>query len=440
MIPAAASLNCFAPRQRTHFWVHSLLVAGLSLLLAACASFKPEPLRQWPDPARIQSQTERGATVSAGILSDDEAATLYGVDLGAVGLQAIWLRVENRSAHSRWLMVAALDPNYFAPDEAAVLFFPALVGEDEARLTAHFRDLAIPLKTRPGEVTEGYVLAPRHEGGRYLTVSLIGRRHVLNFGFAITLSEGDFDFERLDPTTIYAGTEQPDLDMVQLREALRALPCCVASEDGEVAGDPMNLVLIGGASDVMASLSRAGWSFTNVINFDTVRRMIGAAISGAAYPVAPISPLYFMERPQDLALQRARNTILQRNHLRLWLAPFRFQGKSVWVGQVSRDIDIKVTTSSSTLTTHVIDPNVDEAREHVLQSLLVAGAIRRFGFVAGIEPASPDNPHTNLSDDPYFTDGLRLVAILSGNTTTSPEAVGFIEWRDSQDPMTKWTP
>ena len=147
-----------------------------------------------------------------------------------------------------------------------------------------------------------------------------------------------------------------------------------------------------------------------------------------------------MERPQDLALQRARNTILQRNHLRLWLAPFRFQGKSVWVGQVSRDIDIKVTTSSSTLTTHVIDPNVDEAREHVLQSLLVAGAIKRFGFVAGIEPASPDNPHTNLSDDPYFTDGLRLVAILSGNTTTSPEAVGFIEWRDSQDPMTKWTP
>ncbi len=437
MNPAPDGPSHIAAPHRTKVRVHAWLVAGLSLLLVACTSFKPEPLQTWPDPARIQTQSERGATVSAAILSDEEAERLYGVDLSAVGLQAIWLRVENRSEHGRWLMVSALDPNYFAPDEAAVLFYPVLVGEDEERLTLHFRELAIPLKTGSGEVTEGYVLAPRHEGGRYLTVSLIGRRHLLNFGFAITLTEGDFDFERLDPKAIYAGAEQPELNREQLREVLRALPCCVASEEGELAGDPMNLVLVGDANDVMASLSRAGWSFTNVINFDSVRRMIGAAISGAAYPVAPISPLYFMDRPQDLALQRARNTILQRNHLRLWLAPFRFQGKPVWVGQVSRDIDIKATTSSSNLVTHVIDPNVDEAREHVLQSLLVAGAVSRFGFVGGIEPASPAAPHTNLSDDPYFTDGLRLVVLLSGNTTTSPEAVGFIEWRDSMDPMSK---
>ncbi|MFC1579036.1 LssY C-terminal domain-containing protein [Pseudomonadota bacterium] len=420
---------------RAHFRVRDWLVAGLSLLLVACASFEPKPLQNWPDYSRIQAKTERGATVSAGILSDAEAEAVYGVDLSAVGLQAIWLRVDNRSEHSRWLMVSALDPNYFAPDEAAVLFYPILTGGDETRLTEHFRDLAIPLKTEAGEVTEGYVLAPRHEGGRYLTVSLIGRRHLLNFGFAITLTEGDFDFERLNPTAIYAGTEQPELNLEQLRQELRNLPCCVANADGEQAGDPMNLVLVGNASEVMASLSRAGWSFTNVINFDTIRRMVGAAISGASYPVAPVSPLYYLNRPQDIALQRARNTILQRNHLRLWLAPFRFQGRSVWVGQVSRDIDIKLTTSSSTLTTHVIDPNVDEAREHVLQSLLIAGAVARFGFVGGIEPATLENPHTNLSDDPYYTDGLRLVVLLSGNTTTSPEAVGFIEWQDSKDPL-----
>ena len=435
MLDSAADASRLPPRPHARLHLRISLAAGLSLLLAACASFTPEPLQNWPDPARIQSQTERGATVSAGILSDQEAEALYGVDLSAVGLQAIWLRVENRSAHSRWLMVSALDPNYFAPDEAAVLFYPVLVGDDEKRLTEHFRQLAIPLKTASGEVTEGYVLAPRHEGGRYLTVSLIGRRHVLNFGFAITLPGDDFDFARLHPAKIYAGLEQPELDLAQLREQLLALPCCVASAEGEAAGDPMNLVLIGNANDVMASLSRAGWSFSNVINFDTVRRMIGAAISGAAYPVAPVSPLYFMDRPQDLALQRARNTILQRNHLRLWLAPFSLQGQHVWVGQVSRDIDIKLTSSSSTLTTHVIDPNVDEARERVLQSLLVAGAVARFGFVGGIEPSTPDNPHTNLSDDPYFTDGLRLVVLLSGSTTTAPEAVGFIEWRDSRDPV-----
>lgn len=424
---------CYRAGNQLRTW----LFAGLLLILSACTSFTPLSLQHWPDPARIQSQSERGVTVSAGILSDEEANQLYGVDLGGVGLQAIWLRIENRNEHSRWLMVSALDPNYFAPDEAAVLFYPILAEEDEIQLMQRMRELAIPLKTGSGAMTEGYVIAPRHEGGRYLTVSLIGRNQVTNFGFAITLPGDDFDFARLQPEAIYADAEQPDLELEQLREELRALPCCAANEDGELAGDPLNLILIGDASDIMASLSRAGWSFTQVINFDTVRRMIGAAISGASYPVAPVSPLYFMGRPQELALQRARNTILQRNHLRLWLAPFRFQGKPVWVGQVSRDIDIKLTTSSASLTTHVIDPNVDEAREHVLQSLLVAGAVTRFGFVSGIEPASVANPHTNLSDDPYFTDGLRLVVKLNGSTTTSPEAVGYIDWQDSKDPLRK---
>jgi hypothetical protein len=150
--------------------------------------------------------------------------------------------------------------------------------------------------------------------------------------------------------------------------------------------------------------------------------------------VAPVSYLYHMGRPQDLALQRARNNILQRNHLRLWLAPFRFDDKSVWVGQVSRDISIKATTLSPTLTTHVIDPNIDEAREHLLQSLMVAGAVTRFAFVAGVPSATLDSPRYNLTEDPYFTDGLRLVAELSGAKTIPLEHIEFLDWRDSQDP------
>ena len=163
--------------------------------------------------------------------------------------------------------------------------------------------------------------------------------------------------------------------------------------------------------------------------------MIGAAVSGAAYPVAPVSPLYFQGRPQDMALQRARSTILQRNHLRLWLAPFKFQSKSVWVGQISRDVAIKGTTQTATLTTHVIDPNVDEAREHLLQSLLVAGAIERYGFVRVMDPVPPTQPRANLTGDPYFTDGLRFVVMLSGRNTTAPEEAEFLEWLSSGDPV-----
>ena len=61
-----------------------------------------------------------------------------------------------------------------------------------------------------------------------------------------------------------------------------------------------------------------------------------------------------------MALQRARTSIHERNHLRLWLAPMRFDGKLVWIGQISRDIGVRFT--SKTITTHKIDPDVDETR------------------------------------------------------------------------------
>ena len=416
--------------------LQSVLVA-LALLLGACAGFHPQPLDDWPDPALVHSQQQGQVTVSAGILSDERAEQIYGADLADVGLQAIWLRIENRSEHGYWLLVSALDPNYFAPDEAAVLFHARLSGANERRITQHFRDLAIPLKTAAGQVSEGFVLAPRREGGRYVTVALAGQKRALRFGDALPLPDGEFDFEDVDPAHIYGGKERPNLTLEQLRTALRVLPCCAADKGGNQHGDPLNLVLIGGADEVLASLSRGGWSFTHRIDLSTVQRLIGATLSGTAYPVAPVSPLYAFGRPHDLALQRARNTIFQRNHLRLWLAPFRFQGRSVWVGQVSRDIAIKATLRSSTLTTHVIDPNVDEAREHLLQSLLVAGVIERFGFVAGIPPATPEQPHTNLTNDPYFTDGLRLVALLSGRDTTAPEEVVFLDWLESPDPISE---
>ena len=413
-----------------------IVIGGLgSVLLAGCSSFKPLPLQEELYRENIHSQTNDDFTVSTTLLPDEQARRLYGVDLADVGLQAIWLRIENRSDHSYWLLVSAMDPNYFPPDEAAVLFYPGLGKTDEVRLTQHFRNLSIPLKTAAGQTSEGYVLAPRHEGGRFINISLVGEKDAVRFGFAVPLPDGDFDFERLDPASIYGDMDRPNLDLHQFRDKIRSLLCCTMDEAGETHGDPLNLVMIGNVADVLASLSRGGWSYTHRINTGTIRRMIGAAISGSNYPVAPVSPLYFLDRPQDLALQRARNNILQRNHLRLWLAPFRFEGRSVWIGQVSRDIGVKATWLSPTFTTHVIDPNIDESREHLLQSLLVAGVVERFGFVAGVPPATPENPRRNLTQDPYFTDGLRLVAQVTAERTIPLEQVGFLDWRESADPM-----
>jgi hypothetical protein len=162
--------------------------------------------------------------------------------------------------------------------------------------------------------------------------------------------------------------------------------------------------------------------------------MASAAIKREAYPVAPVSSLYLFGRKQDFALQRARRNIAQRNHMRMWLAPFTFEGKQVWVGQVSRDIGIKVTAKSPSLTTHIIDPNVDLAREYLLHSLLAEGFIKHFGFVAGSRAATRLSPASNLTDDPYFSDGVRLVVLLSAHPVPYEE-VRNLRWEVSAAPM-----
>jgi hypothetical protein len=162
--------------------------------------------------------------------------------------------------------------------------------------------------------------------------------------------------------------------------------------------------------------------------------MVGAAIAEKSFLTAPVSSLYAFGRKQDVALQRGRSTIAQRNHMRLWLAPFRCEGLPVWIGQVSRDIGVKSTTKSPTLTTHVIDPVVDESREYLLHSLLHRDAVSRFAFVRGVGEATRDSPRYNLTGDPYLTDGMRLVAWIS-REPVEPDNASNLGWNLSTDPV-----
>ena len=119
------------------------------------------------------------------------------------------------------------------------------------------------------------------------------------------------------------------------------------------------------------------------------------------------------------AQQLARDHQRARLHLRLWITPLRFQGKPVWIGQISRDIGVRFTPKTWNLTTHKIDPDVDDARDYLLDDLLEGGRVALVAYVAGAEAAGRTTPRHNLTGDPYFTDGLRAVAVFS-ETRTDP--------------------
>ena len=371
--------------------------------------------------ARMQAKTIDGVTVTAALLPDAEARERYGVNLAAKGLQAVWMRIENRTAVEQWMLAAHLDADYYTANEAAHLFRHHFGGLGQAARQQKFRDLAMRARLEPGSRHEGHVLVPRSEGGRYVEITTNGLGRVRRFGFPLRTPDGHFDFERMKPGSIYAEGGRENVSRGELRQRLAKLAPTVTSAKGTATGDPLNLVIVGETSEMMAALSESGWDFTHRIDGSTVRRMILAALRGNPYLTAPVSSLYVFGRKQDVAFQRARSSLSQRNHLRLWLAPWTVEGRSVWVGQVSRDIGIKITKKSPTLTTHVIDPMVDEARQYVLESLLERLRISHFGFARASEPAPKEKPRQNLTGDPYFTDGLRLVVFLADDPVEAEE-------------------
>ena len=176
---------------------------------------------------------------------------------------------------------------------------------------------------------------------------------------------------------------------------------------------------------MVAILIRRGWDLTETIRLGTAWRTVASSVFKSSYRTSPISSLYLFDRPQDMALQKARSHVDERNHLRLWLAPVTLEGKSVWVGQISRDIGVRL--PSKTLVTHKIDTVVDEARTYILLDVSVSRAMAKFGYAYGVGATPFDEPHYNYTKNPCYTDGLRAVMI-PADKTVPLDQVGWLNW------------
>lgn len=403
---------------------------------------------------RVQEQTRNGVTVKVSALSSNESKQYFGTSLAKRGIQPIWIEVDNSKGDQQlFLDRVKLDPNYFPPLEAAsvchfaspkklasfgllsiMFFLPLSVLLPLKVLTAipanramdtYFQTNSFPLGiVEPGKVARGFVFCSLDDGTKIVNVDLIGSKAggSLSFIFSTTVPGLAVDYLGKEPSQIgecIALTEE------DLKRRLENEPRAVTDAKATKEGDPANLVVVG---DFMTLLTAFGsrWDETEVISLQSCIKTARSFIFGSQYRYSPVSALYMYGRSQDFALQRARGSISERLHLRLWLTPATFEGKPVWVGQVSRDIGVRLTSKTWNLTTHKINPNVDEARDYVVTDLRLSGHLDRVAYVKGVGESKEDNPRGNLTGDPFVTNGKRAVIILSPTKTkTSPK---LLDW------------
>jgi hypothetical protein len=267
-------------------------------------------------------------------------------------------------------MVLSIDPNYFSPGEAAWKSRSFGEGGTDVKIQ-YFSKLGIPVVFPPMSTSSGFIYSNFDPGAKAIAVELVSEGQIRRFDFVLSVPGFEADFMRTDPENVYTPEEIQNLDLNLLRAYLESLPCCVLGGDRETLGDPLNLVVVGEGPHMLTTFVRRGWDLTETLTSDSVWQTIMSSIFGSRYRTSPVSPLYLFDRAQDVAFQKARETVDERNHLRLWRTPMNFEDTPVWVGQISRDIGIKL--SSKTIVTHKIDPMVDEARFYVLLDIASSG-------------------------------------------------------------------
>jgi len=406
-------------------WIVPL--ATLLLVMQACATAKPPPVDPLAYKNRTESSVNEDVTVTVAVPTISEAQAIYGVELSSKHIQPVWVEVKNGSADTYWFLPSGLDPEYFSPSEAAFAFHTDS-DETNRQLDEKFQKLQIQNPVRPGSTEAGFVLVNLDEGFKAIDIDLISREAVKSFSFIMSDPEFRADFKLVDFETLYAADDIISIeDEKELRRVFEELPCCTTNADGDEYGDPLNLVLIGETNDIVPALVRRNWHATEIIWSQSILRTIKSFLKGERYRYSPISPLYVFGRPQDIGWQKARGTIHERNHMRFWLSPVRFRGKKVFVGQISRDIGVKLTLKSPTITTHVIDPDVDEARRYFVEDLAYSQALAIIGYVKGVEIVNKNAPRMNLVGDPFYTDGFRAVLFFEPRPYTLSD-IEMLEW------------
>lgn len=407
-------------------WLIFMMTACILLLSGCASSFNPRPIVEVGFKQRAQTSTEGDVRVTAAVLSAEECEVKFGSNLYRRNIQPVWLEIENKDEAPVSFLPLGLDRAYFTPLESAYLSRFAIRPADHDTVDAYFFKSGMRNYVAPGTTVSGFVYTNLDEGTKTFNVDIIGEdKKMRTFTFFIAVPGIRVDHQEVAWENLYPEDEIVDYDEIGLKKALEKLPCCTANKKGSEQGDPLNLVVVGDLDDVYYAFIRAGWDETETIYRASVLKTIRSFLFGGRYRYSPVSALYVFGRPQDVAFQRARTSIHERNHLRLWLAPMRFEGKFVWIGQISRDIGVRFTRK--TITTHKIDPDVDETRNFLIQDLWYSQGLKTFGYVKGVGAAAYEQPRGNLTGDPYFTDGYRAVLWVSG-TPMAFSDVGWIDW------------
>lgn len=382
-----------------------LLIIAISLALAGCATWvAPENVDDSPLRGRAVSETVTNVRLSAAVLSAQESKELVGADLNARKIQPVWIEIENSGPDMLWLLRAGTDPDYFSPLEAAWQFHTFLAGKKNNAIDEHFDALDFANPIPPRTTRSGIIFTNPHEQTHILNVDLLGPEKIVPFTLFLPDPDNPPDETAIKAVARYSESVRVDIqDSSTLRQKLQNSPCCTTAGGQDIRGDPLNIVLIGNFDHVAAALIRRGFRGIRK-EFDDAQTLYG--------------------RQPDFVLRKSDQSDGPVHWIRVWIAPFKYRGQPVWLGQTGRPVGGRfVSDEERTMKLHA---DVDEARNLLIQDLIYSGGLASLGFVSGSGTDMAAQSHESNASSDYHTDSLRAVMFF----TARPRSLSDFEILD----------
>ena len=201
------------------------------------------------------------------------------------------------------------------------------------------------------------------------------------------------------------------------QKRLADLPMVTLTAQG-IPGDPINVGLVGETKDVLCAMQAAGWYPADPVTLRSSIEIAGSVLLDRPYRDAPVSPLFYLNRREDLAFEKPDgNSADRRHHVRFWkVLDQGEENRPVWLGDATFDRSVGVSRYTGAITHH-IDADIDAERTLLATDLETARTVDAKYQVTGVGPTMAGR---NGGGDLYYTDGevwiLRLVAACQPRT------------------------
>jgi hypothetical protein len=204
-------------------------------------------------------------------------------------------------------------------------------------------------------------------------VALLGGYSLVHRGPPVRILAGEIGGIRL--TESLAVPQDAFCDPVTRRRELVELPTLPAfvprteNRGGTALGDPLNVLLLGTATEIDSAFRSAGWVQAQKPSLVAVTKEVTAAIASRPAISAPVSTQYFEGRPQDLAYELPGPSVRIRHHIRIWLLDSL---SLVWIGAANKDVGV-IFKPWEPQATHRIDSHIDRERDRIVRDLEASG-------------------------------------------------------------------